>query len=179
MKRLYYLTSNIDSTANISNDLHETGITDWNFHVISKNEQGLERRHIHSANVLQKTDLVHSMEKSMLYGIVIGLIAAIIISQIPIHGSQPALSLLIGIFLAGVVFGAWHGTLFGVQNENIKLIPFRDRIADGDYLIMVDVYKHQLDQVKAFMARIHPEAKLCTEESLLVNPFEQPKEFQF
>ena len=179
MKRLYSLTHNIQSTENISRDLHEAGITDWNFHVISKNEQGLERRHIHSANILQRTDLVHSMEKSILYGVGIGLLVALVISQIPVHGSTPSLSVLIGIFIAGIVFGAWHGTLFGFQNENIKLKPFHDRIEDGYDLIMVDVYRGQLEQVKAFMARTHPEARLCTEDNVLVNPFEQPKEVQY
>ena len=179
MKRLYYLARNIDSTEHISNDLHQAGITDWNFHVISKNEQGLNRRHIHSANVLQKTDLVHSMEKSILYGIGIGLLVALVISQIPVHGSPPSLSVLIGIFIAGLVFGAWHGTLFGVQNENIKIKPFHDRIEEGYYLIMVDVNKRQLEQVKEFMATRHPEARLCSEDNVLVNPFEGPKEVKF
>jgi hypothetical protein len=41
MKRLYYLSSSIESVEQVSNDLHEKGITDWNFHIISKDEAGL------------------------------------------------------------------------------------------------------------------------------------------
>ncbi|WP_156497956.1 hypothetical protein [Oleiphilus sp. HI0043] len=41
MKRLYYLSPSIDSVDQVSKDLHEHGITDWNFHIISTNEEGL------------------------------------------------------------------------------------------------------------------------------------------
>ena len=63
MKRLYYLTESMESTEQISDDLHKAGVTDWNFHVVSKHhEAGLYRRHIHSANIIHKSDIVHSAE---------------------------------------------------------------------------------------------------------------------
>ena len=179
MKRLYYLTKNIDSTEQISNDLHEAGITDWNFHVLCKNEQGLYKRHIHSANIIQKTDVVHSVEKSVLVGLGAGLVTALVLSQIPVHGSLPTWGILLGVFLAGILFGVWHGTLFGVQNENIKLKPFHDKLEQGYYLIMVDVSNNQIAQVRELMKKLHPEAQFCTQDSTLVGPFAEPKEVTF
>ena len=179
MKRLYYLTKNIDSTEQVSKDLHDAGVTDWNFHVLCKNEQGLYKRHIHSANVIQKTDLVHSVEKSVLIGLGVGLAAALILSQIPVHGILPSFSILIGIFLAGIVFGVWHGTLFGFQNENVKLKPFHDKIEQGYYLIMVDVSVNQVEKVRLLMKKMHPEAQFCTQDNTLVTPFDEPQQVTF
>jgi len=179
MKRLFYLTKNIDSTEQISHDLHHAGITDWNFHVLSKDEAGLYKRRIHSANVIQKTDLVHSLEKSTLIGLGAGLLAALVLSQIPVHGEAPSFAILAGVFVAGILFGVWHGTLYGVQNENIKVKPFHDKIEQGFYLIMVDVAARQVAQVQELMAKRHPEAQFCTKDSTLVSPFEEPKELSF
>ena len=36
IKCLYYLTSTLDSTRHITDDLHEAGIDDWFIHVLSE-----------------------------------------------------------------------------------------------------------------------------------------------
>ena len=41
MIRLFYLVSSIDSAKEISDDLHEHDVTDWRFHIVSKDEAGL------------------------------------------------------------------------------------------------------------------------------------------
>ncbi|TQV89256.1 hypothetical protein [Aliikangiella coralliicola] len=179
MKRLYFLTKNIDSTESISHDIHAAGITDWDFHVLSKNDKGLYQRHIHSANMLQKTDFIHSAEIGVLKGTAIGLTVALVLSQIPIHDKQVPFEILIGIFLAGILFGAWHGGLFGAQNENFRLKPFHDKIEEGYYLIMIDVAKKQVDEIVELMKSKHPEARYCTKDSVMVSPFENSKEITF
>ena len=44
MKRLYYLTDSINCAQNISDKLHQKGITDWNFHIMSKNKDDLDKQ---------------------------------------------------------------------------------------------------------------------------------------
>jgi len=53
MKCLYYLTSTLDSTRKITDDLHQAGIDDWFIHVLSKDEAGLKKEKIHSSNYLE------------------------------------------------------------------------------------------------------------------------------
>jgi hypothetical protein len=36
MKRLYYLTDNIEAAEQLSERLHKDGIIDWNFHVLGR-----------------------------------------------------------------------------------------------------------------------------------------------
>ena len=74
MKRLYYLSPSIDSVDDVSQDLHEHGITDWNFHIISTNEDGLYSHHLHSANAFQRTDVIRFVERGLLSGGLVGLL---------------------------------------------------------------------------------------------------------
>ncbi len=171
MKRLYFLTQQIESADSISNDLHDAGITDWNFHVLSKHEKGLYKRHIHLANLLQKTDFIHSAERGVLKGIVGGLATALVLSQIPIHGSTPSFSLLLGVLVFGVIVGGWHGSLLGYQNENYQLKPFHEKIEQGYFLIMVDVSASQASLVIKLMQKKHPESTYCRKGSTLTLPF--------
>ena len=72
MKRIYYLIPTIESVDEISDDLHQQGITDWHFHVISKNESGLVTHKLHSANVLYRTDLIRFLERGAIVGALMG-----------------------------------------------------------------------------------------------------------
>jgi hypothetical protein len=58
MKCLYYLAPSLKSTHDISDDLHEVGINDFFLHVISRDESGLKKQHIHSSNYLETLDLI-------------------------------------------------------------------------------------------------------------------------
>ncbi|WP_196139710.1 hypothetical protein [Aliikangiella sp. G2MR2-5] len=174
MKRLYYLTDDIQSTQEISDDLHETGVSDWNFHVISKDEKGLYKRHIHSANALQKTDLIHSTERGFIKGLAVGTIVFFLISPIPIHGRLPESGFLLAIFFVLLLGGLFHGALLGLQNENIRLKPFQQEIENGRFLIMIDVPNSQVDKIENLMFQNHPEAILRQESPVWIWPFSHP-----
>ena len=47
MKCLYYVAPELESTSQVSEDLHDVGIDDFFVHVIAKDESGLKKRHIH------------------------------------------------------------------------------------------------------------------------------------
>ncbi len=179
MKRLYFLTRNIESVETISNDIHDIGITDWNFHVLSKNEKGLYKRHIQSANILQKTDVIRSLERGVLRGAVIGAGLVLILSLLPIHGSTLAFSTLVSLFLASIILGGWQGNLSGYQNENFKIKPFHHKIEQGYYLIMIDVPASQVTRIKSLMQNKHPDGLFCDQDSTITLPFDKSKEVCF
>ena len=68
MKRLFYLVDAIDRVESISDDLHKEGISNWRFHIVSKDEAGLYTHRLHSASVLDKTDLARFVERGLLIG---------------------------------------------------------------------------------------------------------------
>src|SRR5687767_15676853 len=74
MKCIYYLTSTLKSTQDVSDDLHEVGVEDFYLHVISKDECGLKKQHIHSSNYLETLDVVRDGFIGAALGFIVGLI---------------------------------------------------------------------------------------------------------
>jgi hypothetical protein len=171
MKRLYYLTGSLDSAEAISNDIHQAGITDWNFHVVSKDEAGLYRRHIHGANLFHKQDVIRNAERGGMIGLVLAIFATIYTVAVDPFGPDTAGFIYVAIFGFITLFGAWLGGLTGLAKENQSIAQFHDAIDAGQCLILVDVRAGRADAIKALMSGKHPEARLVQEGSSIVNPF--------
>ncbi|MEE9397557.1 MAG: hypothetical protein V3V31_11160 [Methylococcales bacterium] len=171
MKRLYYLTDTLDSTEQISQDVHKSGVTDWNFHVHSEDQAGLTKRHIHRANFLQNLEVVGYGERGAMLGFicacfVAGALAVLQPFSEPITGLGYA-----AIFAFITAFGTWAGGLAGICSENRKITEFHDDVHKGKYLILIDAGRKQAEEVKQLMSRLHPEALFKREGSTWINPF--------
>jgi len=166
MKRLYYVTDNLESVDSISKDLHQKGITDWNFHVLSKDEAGLYKRHINSALPWQQFDIVHTALQGALVGLVLGFVIGYLIDQLTGFGTASIVVML----LLGLFFGTWTGGFIGLAHENYKVRRYHDDIEAGKYLVMVDIKKDQVEMVNNIMRRQHPEAQKSGEDTTLINP---------
>ena len=169
MKRLYYLADNLDTVEEVAAALHNGGISDWNFHVLSKDAAGLYRHHLHSATPLHQRDVIRAGERGALLGFGIGLVAAIfsllLLELSPVRGMM--------VFAIAVVlptmFGAWVGGMAGLQLENHKVARFHDEIEAGRALLMIDVgcdYRERVQQLMGLFA-----VKEGGEDSTLVAPF--------
>lgn len=175
MKRLYYLTANLDSTEQISNDMHQAGIADWHFHVVSKDEAGLYRRHIHAANLVQKHDVIRSGERGAMIGGLVALLPTAYFMAAEPFGPNVSGLVYVAVFGCITLFGAWVGGLSGLATENHAIAQFHDDIDAGKYLIMIDVRRKQEESVRELMAQKHPEAELKRVGSTVVKPFEFAK----
>ena len=170
MKRLYYLTNNLDSTEGISNDIHQAGITDWNFHVISKDDAGLYRRHIHGANLFHKQDVICYAELGALIGLVLATFLTIYTATVEPFGPETSGFMYVMIFGFISLFCTWLGGMTGLARENQAISQFHNDIDKGSFLILIDVRIKREGDIKALMAAKHPEAKLVREGSNLANP---------
>ena len=167
MKRLYYITPQINSAEQIAKDMHNEGVKDWNFHVLSKDRDGLYRHHIHSANPLQEFDIIHSALRGGIFGLTVALALCLSVNLI---SGYAALSLPL-LLLVGALFGSWLGALIGLTHENYKVARFHNEIEAGNFLVMVDVHKNEESKIKTLMEHYHPEASGAGEDSTLINPF--------
>lgn len=168
MKRLFYLVDRMDSVESISEDLHNEGITDWRFHVLSKDDAGLFTRRLHSASILDRTDLARYTERGAIAG---ALFAAAFIVTAKLTGALalPAIA-WIALFLFMTAVGAWLAGFGGIGVENYRIRRFHDAIENGEHLVMVDVRKKDEQRMKELMASNHPEARLQSEDSTFNNP---------
>ena len=171
MKCLYYLAPTLESTHQVSDDLHAAGVKDFFLHVISKDESGLKQQHIHSSNYLETLDIVRDGFIGAALGFIVGLIGAAFVRFVEPVG--PDLPRIVYVLIVAVLtmFGAWIGGLTGIATENNKLKRFHDDIEAGKYLILIYARKEQGPAVEALMRTRHPETELAAASSHFVNPF--------
>lgn len=170
MKCIYYLTSTLDSTSHITDDLHEAGISDWFIHVLSKDEAGLRKMKIHSSNYLERLDILRFGILGAITGFIVGLFAANWLDSAKPFG--PDVPNIVYFAIIGVLtsFGAWEGGLIGIASENKKIALFHEDIEAGKYLILIYAHKEKEEIVKNAMRSNHPEADLVAEDGYFYNP---------
>ncbi|UZR29364.1 hypothetical protein [Methylococcus mesophilus] len=171
MKRLYYLTDDLDCVERISSALHKEGVSDWNFHVISKNQAGLYRRHIHSANFIQKSDAVRYAERGAMVGFIFSILGSVYVASEQPFGPDMGGMVYLAIFGFVTLFGVWVGGLMGMATENQKIAAYHGEIEAGKHLILIDAKAEEEERVRELMARTHPDAYLLRVGSTLINPF--------
>ena len=171
MKCIYYLSPNLVSTHKISDDLHDTGVDDWFIHIISKNEAGISREQLHSSNYIETLDLIREGILGALIGFSVGLIACLILNITQPFGTEMTPLAYIGVLILTTGFGTWVGGMDGMAHSNKKLLPFKDAIDSGKYLILIYAKKQQEEKVIQMMKDAHPEATLAGVDPGFYNPF--------
>lgn len=170
MRRLYYLTKNINVAEKVSDRLHEEGVTDWNFHVLSKDKANVIRHHLHSATPLQELDIIRSGERGVMVGFLVGIIVTAIMALFTSVGEFMNLVSQIATVVLFSFFGAWLGGLIGVSSENYKIRRFHNDIENGAFLIMVDVSRDQKRAVREVIGEFDQIFE-AGEDTTLINPF--------
>jgi hypothetical protein len=178
MKCLYFLSSTLSCTQDVSDDLHQAGVSDFYLHVISRDESGLKKQQIHSSNYLETLDVVRDGFIGAALGLLVGMIGIALLMYFRPFGPDVQVPTFVYAILviAATLFGAWEGGLTGIATENKKLSRFHDAIADGKYLILVYVRRQQENLVREMMAKRHPDAELVACDTHFINPFSTPAE---
>jgi hypothetical protein len=168
-RRLYYLTDNIDTVDSIAEALHGAGITDWNFHVLSKDEAGLYKHRVHSANPLQAHDVLRYGERGALFGVLAGVaIAGLVIGPLDYFQNAPVIAFIV-ITVLVAMHGAWTGGMAGLAQDHYRVKRFHHDIEAGRYLLMIDTDRAHRERVKEILR--HFPAQPQGEHSTLVTPF--------
>jgi len=168
---MYYIAPSLNSTNQISKDLHEVGIDDWNVHVIAKNEAGLKNEEISSSNWLETTDLLRDGFIGANLGFIVGVLVAGGLLMFASFGSDiPSVAYFFMVVIT-TGFGAWVGGLSGIASENQKLRRFRNAIDAGQYLILIYARKGQGEQIKQMMLKRHSESRHVATDRHFINPF--------
>ena len=171
MKCYYYLAPSLDSTHQISDDLHEVGVLDWFLHVITEDEAGLKREHLHSSNYLETTDIIRDGLIGLILGFIIAVFAAGLVMFLEPFGPETPRMVYFALLVVFTLFGAWVGGLTGIDKENRKLKRFHDDIADGKYLVLIYAGKEQEDVIREMMREKHTEARLVAIDRHILDPF--------
>jgi hypothetical protein len=175
MRRLYYLANDLRTCELVARSLKEEGISDWNFHVLSRDEIALYQHHIHAAATYHQRDVIYTSERWALAGALIALLVgtvAYVLQPLPWEVSGFSVVLMI---LVGGLFGAWQGAVAGLSRENYKIAPFREDIAAGRHLVMVDVNEGNRARVREVMTVRFPSVEFRGRDTTFISPFAHPR----
>ena len=183
-RRIYWLLPDANSARRTMNDLLLARISESHIHFVAP--EGADTSGLHMANVLQTSDLLRSAQLGLVVGGATGAVAGALAAVFfPIAGAsgleslQAALALpqwslrdLLGgmdaaqwamasvLALAGGVLGAWSSSLIGVSTPSHRLQRFEGAIAQGQFLLMVDVPASRVEEIEVTLGKTHPEAHL-------------------
>jgi hypothetical protein len=167
MKRLYYLTDSVQSADTMASDLREAGVDDSDIHVLGPNERDLLQHHLHPASVFQRTDLIRSIERTLMVGCALALLFTLPLNYLAEFRFSDWLLVSISCLVLALVIGV----IGGLSQENYQIERFHEAIVQGRLMVIVDCTAGQTTRVRTMMNRHHPEARLEGIGSSLVNPF--------
>lgn len=170
MKCLYYLTSSIDTTHSISDDIQEAGVNNWFLHIISKDTVGIKKHHLHSGNYIEQLDIMRDGILGAIIGFILGLIVVAVISFNQYFPPEVPTVTYYFIVIILTMFCSWEGGLAGIASENKKLSEFHDDLKAGKYLILVYARACQEEAITSMMKTKHPDIRLEGCDSNFFNP---------
>lgn len=154
-RRLYFLAPDVDQAQQLVNDLLVNHVPEKNVHVIAK--EGISLEQLPEADFRQKSNVVVAAMRGLAIGIIIGLIAGFLAwFFVPGWFSSPGLVAIIA--LAGACIGTWVSTMIGVSESNRDLRMFEGAIRHGHLLLLVDVPRRRIAEIRDLVRRHHPDA---------------------
>ncbi len=155
-RRLYFMVPDTASAEQIEDELLLARIEASHIHFLARRNMGLGQ--LHEANMLQKSDLLHSMGTGLIAGGLTGLVGGVLSYLYTDLGSQLGLSTVPMLALAGALFGTWAAGLVGISIPNSRLKSFEEKINQGQILLMVDAPRGRVHEITEMLHKHHPEA---------------------
>jgi len=151
--RMYVTLPDVPSARRLANDLLLARIEDRHMHFLAR--RGTDLGELNEASYLHKTDAVHGAFVGLVIGGVMGAVVGAILVNFPFQGVSMA---VLVAAIVGAMLGVWVATMVGLQVPNSRLKAFEQELQDGHVLLMLDVPSGRYDEVRAIIARTHPEA---------------------
>lgn len=154
-RRIYWLLPDLASARRTMDDLLLARIGERHIHFVAREDVDLTG--LHSANILQTSDLVRSAQLGLLVGGVVGAVAGAGAAMFPIIGDQPQWGMVAVLAVLGGLFGAWASSMIGASTPSHRLQRFERAIEDGRILLLVDVPRSRVEEIEGLLLKRHPE----------------------
>jgi len=153
--RLLFVLPDVKHAQSAMRRLLLARIDDHHIHVIAN--ESVDILDLPPASVGQRSDYFHAMA----LGIVVGGFAGIaggVTTYYFISGIHVTLSGIGLLALLGSIFGIWVSGMIGTDVPNSALRKFTKDISQGKILMMVDVHKDQVEEIRELMSKRQLEA---------------------
>lgn len=155
-RRLYFILPDLQSARSTVNELLLEHIDIHHIHLMAG--EGRPMKGLPEANLLQTSDVIHALGSGIAIGGLLGLGAGLLAAFYPGFALEPAGLVILIPSLIGAFVGAWSGSMIAVDVPNSHLKKFDKQLEHGNYLLMVDVPKDQVQNISEKLKQHHPEA---------------------
>jgi hypothetical protein len=154
MNRFYFINHSLDELEAVERELEQNGIATEQIHVLSMDEDEVNRHKLHEVQDFLKKDVIHSGELGALIGLILAIVALAIAW---LTGLQQTIGWFPIAVLAIMIIGfcTWEGGLFGIQVPNSNFRRFMKALKHGKHILFVDVDEEQEKVMRAVLKR-HP-----------------------
>ena len=143
-RRLYFILPDVEISRKVEDDLLLARISEQQMHFLGKRGTNMRRFQV-------------GMFTGALTGAIMGLTAYLMRDII---GMQMEVGIVLVLFLVGGVYGAFISGLFiGSSTPNVKLKKFQHSMDEGHILLMVDVAKDRVDEIRKIVHQHFPEVE--------------------
>ena len=154
--RMYVTLPDLQSAKKLADDLLLARVEDRNMHFLAR--RGTDLGELHQASYLQKTDTVHGATVGFVIGGFVGICVGVALLYFPPGGISVQMVAVLIAAIVGALLGTWVAAMVGLQVPNSRLRGFDHEIEEGKILLMLDVPASRYQEVRAIIARTHPEA---------------------
>lgn len=168
MKRLFYTTDNLNEAKTISDEIHDIGIDDHHFYVVSRDEQGLNQNHLHGAKTVDQAHVLDTKTRANYFGVVA--MALVIVGML--MAFELTLVNLAIMIVAGVItygFIKFASSTIGNSFDDYFKGVLDDHLDNGEAVVVIDVNHNQAKSVAECFKK-HPNAHLIGEGSSIAVP---------
>lgn len=158
MEKLIFLVNDHDDATAAVDVLHDMGITDDSISVIAR--EGTPLTDLPDAQQEDGSDIVPAFARGGAVGGVTGLIAGLAAVVFAPAGIVLGGAAVVATTIGGASFGAFASGLIGTSVPNSQLREYEDAVAEGQYLMIVEVADDRLEPLKARLTESHAHVKL-------------------
>lgn len=154
--RMYVTLPDVASARQLADDLLLARIEDRHMHFLAR--RGTDLTGLHEANYLHKSDAVHGAFVGLVLGGAMGAVVGAVLVNYPPQGISVEMIAVLVAAVVGAGLGMWVATMVGLQVPNSRLRGFDPDLEVGRILLILDVPSSRYEEVRAIIARKHPEA---------------------
>ncbi len=154
-RRIYFLFHDETTTRNAITGLEsDLGLEDYQLHALARSDEGLIE--MPGGTVHKKSPQAERLEKVLWYFSITVFTLALIFFVLALLATSLAWAVVFAIIVVGAQLS---GYLFTDRAGSAQLDRFRTALDHGEILLMVDVPRRKVREVKAYVDSRHPEAK--------------------
>jgi len=158
IRRMYFMIPNVSLARTIHKELLLSRVADSRMHVIAREDVDLND--LPEANLLQKSDLIHSIQTGIPIGGLTGVIlGAFAVSSGLVSPGYEGVTVMLTVF-AGLFLGVFASTLIAVNVPNTRHRRFEGELLSGKILFIVDVPVEKVAEICDRVIKLHPEADM-------------------